>query len=496
MTNHGHVKNARQYGHPMHPLQWRMLEHELADIVGAGYVLTDETDRTIYGVDYFWLPRMFIDRGEVPPLPDVVVLPGTPEELSRVVKLANQYRVPIVPWGGGSGSQGGVMPVYGGITVDLKRLNRIIEINRMAQTMTAQAGINGYQLECDLNAAGFTLPHYPASTHAATLGGYLAARGSGVLSTKYGKAEDMVLSVEVVLPNGDLIHTLPVPNHAAGPGILQLFVGAEGSYGIITEATMKIERLPEERRFRAMMFADLSAALEVGRLMMVERLQPTVIRVYDAPSTVKVVKRTLGTAIEQGNYVVFGFDGPRDMVELQERRALEICRAHNGEDLGPEPGWHWWNHRYNFYFPPYTLDFPWMFGTMDTLTTFDKIENLYWTKKKVLEERFKAWNLQYIAHFSHWFPWGAMVYDRFIVEAPPRDPKAALNLHNEIWNLSVRTSIACGGVLNEHHGVGLKLARLVREQYGSAFQVLEGLKHSLDPHNILNPGKMGFGPTA
>ena len=136
-----------------------------------------------------------------------------------------------------------------------------------------------------------------------------------------------------------------------------------------------------------------------------------------------------------------------------------------------------------------------MFGTMDTLTTFDKIENLYWTKKRTLEEAYAAWNLQYIAHFSHWYPWGVMVYDRFIIESPPRDAKEALALHNEIWNLSVRTSIACGGILNEHHGVGLKLARLVREQYGSAFQVLETLKNGLDPHNVMNPGKMGFGPT-
>jgi alkyldihydroxyacetonephosphate synthase len=480
--------------HTMHPMQWRMLESELADILGWEYVITDETDRTVYGVDYFWLPRMFIDRGETPPIPDVVVLPGTPGELSKVIKLANLYKIPVIPWGGGSGSQGGAMPVYGGITVDLKRLNRVLEINTESQIVVAQAGINGYELECALNAVGYTLPHYPASMHSATLGGYLAARGSGVLSTKYGKAEDMVLSVEVVLPNGDLMRTLPYPSHAAGPGILQLFVGAEGSYGVITEAAMRIEKLPEARAFRAVMFSDLSAALDAGRRMMLERLQPTVIRVYDAPSTIKVVKRTLGTQVEHGNYVVYGFDGQPDMVALQERRARQICAELGGEDLGADPGWHWWKHRYNFYFPPYTLDFPWMFGTMDTLASFDKIEKLYWAKKQTLEERYQRWNLQYIAHFSHWFPWGAMVYDRFIIEEPPHDAKAALALHNEIWNVSVRTSLAHGGVLNEHHGVGLKMARLMREQYGPAFQVLEGLKASLDPNNILNPGKMGFGP--
>ncbi len=228
---------------------------------------------------------------------------------------------------------------------------------------------------------------------------------------------------------------------------------------------------------------------------MLDRLQPTVIRLYDAPSTVKQVQRVLDVKIDQGAYMVIGFDGFRDIAQTQEKRALDICRALSGKDLGEDAGWHWWNHRYDFYYPSKALDFPWMFGTMDTLCTFDKMENLYWTKKRTLEERYAQYKLQYIAHLSHWFPWGVMVYDRFIIEEPPWDWQAALALHNEVWNVAVRTSIACGGVLNEHHGVGLKLARLMREQYGSAFQVLEGLKHSLDPHNILNPGKMGFGPT-
>ncbi len=478
----------------MHPLQRQMIETELADIVGPDWVLTDESDRLVYSVDNFWVPRMLVDRHQTPPLPDFVVLPASVEQVARVVKLANIYHIPVIPWGGGSGSQGGIMPVYGGITVDLKRLNRILEINEKAQTVTAQAGINGYELECALNEVGYTLPHYPASVHSATLGGYLACRGSGVFSTKYGKAEDMVLSLQVVLPNGDVIRTLPLPNHAAGPGILQLFVGAEGSYGINTEATMRIERLPETRLFRAVIFDEFAQGLEAGRRIMLDRLQPTVIRLYDAPSTIKQVQRVLGVRIDKGAYMVIGFDGFRDIAQMQEKHALDICNALGGRDVGEEAGWHWWNHRYDFYYPSKTLDFPWMFGTMDTLCTFDKIENLYWTKKHTLEERYAQYRLQYIAHLSHWFPWGVMVYDRFIIEKPPWDWKEALALHNEVWDVAVRTSLACGGVLNEHHGVGLKLARLMREQYGSAFQVLEALKQGLDPHNILNPGKMGFGP--
>lgn len=467
---------------------------ELEALVGKEYVLSDWVDRLAYSVDYFWVARMLVDRGRDVPLPDLVVQPDQVEQVSAIVKLANQYHLPLIAFGGGSGSQGGIMPVYGGITVDLKRLNRILEINATSQTVTAQAGINGYRLEQTLNEAGFTLPHYAASVHSATLGGYLAPRGSGVLSTKYGKAEDMVLSLQVVLPNGDIIRTLPVPNHAAGPGILQLFVGAEGSYGIITEATMQIERLPQERRFQAFLFPDLHRGLEVGRKIMLDRLEPCVIRLYDEPSTRTRIKRILDLDLE-GAYMVFGFDGWPEIVDAQERRALEYCHAHGAQSLGSELGQHWWDHRYDFYFPPKTLDFPWMFGTMDTLCTYDKIENLYWTKKSRLEERYADWNLRFIGHFSHWYAWGVMLYDRFIIEEPPQDPEQALRLHNEIWDLAVKISLECGGIINEHHGVGLKLARHVRRQYGSAFQVLEVLKNGLDPYHVMNPGKMGFGPT-
>ncbi|MFH1927640.1 MAG: FAD-binding oxidoreductase [Chloroflexota bacterium] len=475
-------------------LQFKMILHELAGIVGRDHVITAEADRAIYGVDYFWLPRLLIDRGRLPPLPDVVVLPGTVEEVSALVKLANLYHIPVVPWGGGSGSQGGTTPLYGGMTMDLKRLNRIIEINETSGTMTAQGGIVVYDLESALNEAGWTLPHYPASAHSATLGGCLACRGSGTVSTKYGKAEDMVLSVQVVLPNGDVMRTLPVPNHAAGPGILQLFVGAEGSFGIITEATMRIERLPEVRRFRSFLFPDMHAGLEVGRRIMLDRLQPLVIRLYDECSTIKTVQRVLGTEVDHGAYMVIGFDGWRDIVETQERRAFSICEELGGEDLGEELGRQWWEHRYDFYFPPKQLDFPWMYGTLDTVCTFDKIEPLYWAKRRALEERYKEWDLLYYAHFSHWYPWGVMAYDRFIIENPPQDPDEALVLHNEVWDLAIKVNLEYGGVINEHHGVGLKLARYVRAQYGEAFQVMEGLKQSLDPYNLMNPGKMGFGP--
>ncbi len=464
---------------------------ELVDIVGREHVLTADTDRLPYGADFYWLAEMWLARGGEPLLPDFVVMPGTTEEVARVVKLANRHRLPIVPWGGGSGSQGGALAVYGGIVLDVKRLDRLVEVDEVSLTMAAGAGINGQLLEEQLNARGLSLPHYPASVYWATLGGYLAARGSGVLSTKYGKAEDMVVAIEAVTPTGEVIRTLPVPSHATGPGLLSLFVGSEGTLGVITEATMRIIRQPAVRRFRTWLLQDTTVGLEVGRRIMHAGLRPCVIRLYDETATAKTVKSVLGIEAK-GAYLVLGFDGDAESVDLEERRAFAICREAGAKDLGPEGGEHWWAHRYDFYFPPYVKQPPKLYGTVETVCRYRDIERLYRAKKAKLETTYADWKLVYTAHFSHWYPWGVMVYDVFTIDAPPADRREAILLHNRIWADAARTSLAHGGVLNEHHGIGLKLGWLMPEQYGPAWPTMERIKTALDPRNVMNPGKLGL----
>ncbi|HEU4751738.1 MAG TPA: FAD-binding oxidoreductase, partial [Armatimonadota bacterium] len=207
---------------------YEMVRSELEEVVGAEHVSTEDADRLIYSCDWFWAPQMWLDRGQELPAPDYVVHPGGVEEISAILEIANKYRIPVIPWGGGSGTQGGALSLYGGIVLDLKRLDRILEINEQALTVTAQAGINGTRLEWALNERGLTLPHYPASANCATLGGYLAPRGSGTISTKYGKAEDLVMSMQVVLPDGHVMRTPPIPSHASGPDFMGIFLGTEG----------------------------------------------------------------------------------------------------------------------------------------------------------------------------------------------------------------------------------------------------------------------------
>ena len=476
----------------MEGLQAEMIRSELEEVVGTEHISTDETDRLVYATDWFWLPQMWLDRGEVPRKPDFIVRPASAEEISAILKIANAYRIPVIPWGGGSGSQGGALSIYGGIILDTKRMNRIIEIDERSLTVTAQAGINGAQLEWAVNEKGLMLPHYPASANCATLGGYLAPRGTGTISTKYGKAEDLVLRMQVVLPDGHILRTPIVPQHAAGPDFYRLFLGSEGTLGVITEATMQLDYLPEARLLRAVLFDDLRKAIEAGRQIMTRRLDPFVIRLYDPRSTASRVKKILGYELE-GAYMVIGFDGDPDLAALQEQKAMDIIGRFGARDLGREPGESWWRHRYDFYYPPQSLKLPWMYGTTETITTYDKIEQLYYAEKRAVEEGFKAWDIDFIGHFSHWFHWGVMVYTRFIIRNPPEDAREAARLHNRVWNTAMTAVLENGGMVNEHHGVGLKLSRFMRRQYGDAWPLLERIKKTLDPHGIMNPGKVGFG---
>jgi alkyldihydroxyacetonephosphate synthase len=468
---------------------YEMIRSELAWAVGEEYVQTDASDKLGHSIDYYWAPELWHDRGKTPIPPDFIVHPGTTKEVSEVLKIANNYNIPVTPWGGGSGSQGGALPMYGGIILDMKRMNKVLEIDSVSMTATAEVGINAQHLEWEIEKAGYSTMHFPASIGCATLGGFIAHRGTGVLSTKYGKMEDIIMSLEIVTPTGEIINTLPVPRHASGPDLTQMFLGSEGTLGVVTKATLKIHPIPEARKFHAFLFKTMHEAMTAGSKIMTSRLRPCVIRLYDEPETAKLIKKVLGID-KQGAYLVFGFDGPEKMVDLEMAEAAAICMEQNPEDLGYEMGQSWWENRYKFFYPPYMFQMPQAFGTLDTVATFSNIENVYWAMKNTVQENFPE--ATFIGHFSHWYEWGCMLYARFIIDEPPQDPHKALAMYNKIWDMAIRAAIKEGGVINEHHGVGLKLGRIMKDLYGPAFKVLQEMKKALDPNNIMNPGKMGF----
>ena len=464
-----------------------MVESELRDAVGRDNVGTEPDEILAYGTDYFWVARMWMDKGQCPPKGQFIVRPGSTEEVSKVLKIANYYKIPVHTWGGGSGSQGGALPMAGGILLDTKRMDKLIAVDDESSSITAESGMIFQRLEWYANEKGKSVMHIPSCLTCGTIGGALGHRGIGITSTKYGKIDDQCMSMEVVLPNGQIIHTLPVPKHAAGPDLNQIFIGSEGTLGIITKATFRMVKLPETRLFGAFLFKDFETGLHACRDI-VQLVKPSILRLFDEAETASIIKDVIGFD-QKGAFMNLAVEGRTEITEAEMKICREVCNKYKAMDCGSEYGEKWYKNRITFFYPGHIMNNPQMFGTMDTAAPYSKIFSCYQAMKEAAES-FNG--VRFIAHCSHWYDWGTMLYDRFIMDTPPEDPKEAILLHNEIWNKVVRAAMAHGGVLNDHHGVGLKLSRLVKEQYGPAMAVFEALKKGLDPNGIMNPYKLGL----
>jgi alkyldihydroxyacetonephosphate synthase len=460
----------------------------LTAAVGADAVSTAPEELEAYAADTYWPALAAKAAGAPMGRPDILVRPGTEDDVAAVVATADAQRTPVVAWGGGSGTQGGALAIHGGIVLDLRSLDAVLGVDETSMTVTAQAGVNGRRLESELNARGLMLPHYPASVEWATVGGYIAARGSGVLSTRYGKIEDLLLNLRVATPATGLMETVEVPRHAVGPELTQLFVGSEGTLGVITRATLQIVPMPAERRFAAVAFPSVGAGIHAMRRTLQAGHRPSVVRMYDEDATRLAFAPVVGEEL-RGVYTVLAFEGEAEAVAVEERRTLEIAAEAGGEMLDPALGQRWWDRRYDFYHPPHQPELPSIWGTLDVVATYSRVEAVYEALHRAVREPYADTGLELRMHFSHWYPWGTMIYGRFVV---PDGGPDAVELHDRIWEDGMTAALDAGGVMNDHHGVGIKLGPYMRRQHGAALDAMRKVKAALDPSNIMNPGKMGL----
>jgi len=464
-----------------------VLKDRISKIVGEENLSTSFVDLAICSRD-LWLPYFFniVDR-KLWKLPDIVVWPETTEQISEIVKLANEIKVPVITLGGGAGVCGGISPTRGGIIIDMKKMNKIIEINDKSLTVRTQTGIIGMELEEELNKQGYTLGHYPLSIYSSTIGGFLACRSAGVLSNKYGKIEDMVLGIQVVLPTGEIIETKPVPRSATGPNLTQLFVGSEGTLGIITEATLRIHELPEERIYLSYRLKNVHEGLEAIRKIFRSGVRPAIVRLYDEYDT-KLTLRSLGLPAE-GCLLILSFEGNSKLVKAEKEITENICeKEFKAENLGEKPAKHWWIHRHDQYWMlPSLLMGKMIVDTMEVAATWDKLEKLYFEIRKVFDKH----RVVAMAHFSHSYQEGGSIYFTFLKSKERGKPID--QTYWDIWKDAMETCLKIGGTISHHHGIGLLKGAWLPKYYGNAYKVLANIKRILDPNNILNPGKLGFG---
>jgi alkyldihydroxyacetonephosphate synthase len=461
----------------------------LAALLPDGAVSTDPNDLAAHAHDWWTLALLRQRRGDDFVLPGAVVRPGSTEEVSAVLRWATETRTPVVTFGGGSGVCGGAEAVAGSISLDTRRLDRVLAVDRDALTVSAQAGIGGRTLEDDLAGRGLTLGHFPQSIEISTLGGWVAARSAGQKSARYGRLEDMVLGLEVVLPDGTVARTRPAPASAAGPDLARLFIGSEGTLGVVTEATLAVRPAPRVVTHGAFAFPTFADGLAAVRRVAQEELRPAVMRLYDE-NDVGIAFRDAADRPE-GALLVLRFEG--DVIADAEERAIrEIVVGEGGKDLGSSLAERWWEHRNDAVstFRQIMLD-----GLLGPAAAVDTMEvagmwpatELYGGVRAALEAHADVVG----CHASHPYPQGACLYFTFVFVGA-KDEASVEARYRASWSDAAAATLAAGGTITHHHGVGLLKAPWLPAEMGASFEVLRAVKRALDPVGIMNPGKLGL----
>ncbi|HWW49366.1 MAG TPA: FAD-binding oxidoreductase [Xanthobacteraceae bacterium] len=465
------------------------LASAFAEIVGKDHVLTSFDERLGYARDR--LPyAVFRERagGIAGAVPRLIVRPADQAEVARVLQLSKQRGIPVIPYGNGSGVLGGAIPLGGEVMIDLRRLDKIVAINPIDAIATVQAGMNGAEFERQLNEAGFTCGHLPQSIEISTVGGWLACRGGGQASSRYGKIEDIVIGLKAVLPDGTPLEVRPLPRRSVGPSILDLMIGSEGTLGVITEATLRIWKKPEIERGVVLAFPSLEANLDFARRLMQENLSPTVVRLYDR---VESDERTKDVALFRAKpyLAILMFTGSEPMVSLEQELALELA-AELGGEIGPDTLYqHWKQNRYVAYSQKWH-EAGYFNDTIEVTANWSALPKMYAAISDAVHAIHP--DLHFGAHWSHVYPEGACQY--MTLRLPPMDSAAALPVHAKLWDTVQDLTLQYGGSIAHHHGAGLFRNPWMKRELGAGLDVLQAIKDALDPDNRLNPGKLGLRP--
>jgi alkyldihydroxyacetonephosphate synthase len=452
-------------------------------------------------------------RGEFSNAPDIVAYPTTEAQVVSVLEWCADKELAAMPFGGGSSVVGGVEcreadQFSGVVTIDLTKLDRVLEVDSVSRAARIQGGALGPVLEKQLRPHGYTLRHFPQSFEFSTLGGWLATRSGGHYASVYTHIDDMVESLRVITPHGP-IESRRLPGSGAGPSPDRLFLGSEGSLGVITEAWMRVQDRPIFRGSAGVRFADFAAAVEATRAVAQSGLFPTNCRLLDPAEAMTSAGVDDGSAL-----LVLGFESADHPVDAWITRAVELCRDHGGADpdgvalSGPAQGtsgtdsgtesggtgregavgaW-----RNAFLRAPYGRDalvrMSVIVETFETACTWDRFPSLHAAVTEQVERSLAqicggGW---VTCRFTHVYPDGAAPY--FSVIAPGR-PGDEISQWDEIKTAVSDVLSANGATITHHHAVGRDHDRWYRQQRPDGFgAVLAAAKQVLDPNGILNPG--------
>jgi alkyldihydroxyacetonephosphate synthase len=421
-------------------------------------------------------------HGAAPSLPACVVRPQTTAEVVEVVKACGAHGAPLVPFGLGSGVCGGIRPSAESVVLDLGGLHRVRTIDVANLTATFEAGMRGSEAEAAVNRAGLTIGHFPQSHEVSSVGGWVATRSSGQLSNRYGNIEDLILGLEVVLPSGEVLTTPVTPRASIGPSLVELFLGSEGTLGVITAVVLSLHRAPERREVTAWYARDFEAGVEAVRAIHQAGWSPAVSRLLDPGDA----RRLLPTHARGGqSLLLFVHEGPARLVEVELEACSTLARGAGCEPAPAEATSTWLEHRNQVPSFPELIRQGIVFDTIDLSSTWDKVVPLY--RAFLASVGSQAHLLLASAHVSHAYRSGANLYLTFALRPP--EPSAMREAYWGCWREVMARTLEVGGCISHHHGIGRVRLGWMEAQLGTAgVGVLRNLKTSLDPQWIMNPG--------
>ncbi|WP_411732408.1 FAD-binding oxidoreductase [Paeniglutamicibacter sp.] len=481
---------------------------KLRAICGDAHVSADSTERILHSGGKSTPDLLRIRGGDAHRAPDAVLFPGSAEEVRRVLELCVRRRLAVVAFGGGTSVVGGVEPLRGHLdgvlTLDMRRMDKLLHLDALSRTATFEAGIRGPAIEAALEPLGFTLGHFPQSHQEATLGGYVATRSAGQASTGYGRSDDLVKAVHLETPAGPLDVGSLAPGTAAGPKLLDVIVGSEGTLGVITSATVQIHPLPEHKSHGAWSFESFAAGAEALRKLRHEGVRgdmPHVCRLSDTdqsaatfrlggPKTAALARYLRLRGQQSPALALFLWEGDKRETTARKRRSARILRAAGGIPVGPMPARAWERGRFS---GPYLRDELLTRGvfveTLETAATWTRLEATYAAVRGAILDALEAnGGMGYVqTHISHVYPDGASLYFTFL---------GGLEQDGQAQNTRVKKAaseaiVAAGATITHHHAVGIDHAQYMQAEIGTlGLEVLRSIKETLDPTGIMNPGKL------
>jgi len=505
------------------------LRARLAEAIPALRASSTPPDKIAYARDLWPRHHLAVRAGRIAShTPAAVAWPETPEQCAELVAWCSAEGVSIVPYGAGSGVCAGVLPTPDMLVVDTKRMRRWRKLDREAGTLDVEVGVLGIRLEEELQPKGYTVGHFPSSILCSTVGGWVAARGAGQCSGRYGKIEDMVAALECIDGSGAIAN---LRRRTRGPDLTPLIIGSEGILSLITSATLRLHPVAVEKGYAAFSFGSMEQGYEAIRTLYQVGLRPAVCRLYDpfdammarrgeakaqrtsaaqhegsagthkkksplaagmGAAAVRAVLRVpgalnriidgLGTRVFGGAMLVLLFEGADGQALSDRDRARAICRTSGGEDLGEGPARHWEQHRYSVSYRQAPMLMMGAFvDTMEVAAPWSKLGGMYDAVREALGP-----HVMVMAHMSHAYPDGCSIY--FTFAGCAADDDACERLYDRAWRAALTAVLDAGGTLSHHHGVGRSKAPKMGEELGLGVEIVRALEDALDPAGIFNPG--------